>query len=248
MISTSRPTNRPPSAKPQTLQNSQHQFFAEEPSCLHRVGGPEDEGEASESSEECLGLAVLGCSSGTAVKSNLVDYHEVGNAGPGVPAPLLAVRGTVGSEETGQDHDQISNDSDQDRGTVEAGHEGQVHQQKWCGDRPVNISCPEDLSVGNLSGVWQTVLVANSLDNLVVVHTVTSCHGEVGEEGERGDERGQDVEQSLLLCVVSVQSSFWRSWPTYHWDSEGHAVKGERGEGHDDAHNPGAVSSCSRWL
>lgn len=173
----------------------------------------------------------------------MVDNDEVGNACPGVPTPLLAVSGAVGGKETSQDHDQISDHSDQDRGTVETGHEGQIHQEKWCGDRPIDVSCPEDLSVGNLGGIWKTVLVADRLDNLVVVDTIASRHGKVGEEGKGGNECSQDVEQSLLLWTVSALRSSWCSRSTYHWDSECHTVEGKRGEGHDDTHHPIAVSS-----
>lgn len=145
----------------------------------HWVDSPEDEGEASDGSEESLGLAVLVGSSTSAIDDELVDNDEVSNAGPCVPAPLLAVTSSVGSEETGQDHNLIGNESDEDVGTSKTSEKSKIEQQKWGSDTPVNISGPVDLSVDDVLSVWQTVLVAGGLDNLVVVDTITSGHGEV---------------------------------------------------------------------
>lgn len=172
---------------------------------IHRVDSPENQCEASNGSEERLGLSVLVGSSSTAVESELVDDDEVGKAGNGVPSPLLAISATVGSKETSEDHDQVGHDGDEDAGTVETGEQGQVEEQKWRGHGPVDVSCPVDLTVGGLVCVWN-VLVCLGLDSLVVVDTCTAGHGEVGEEGEGGDEGSQDVEEAFLLECVSLCS------------------------------------------
>lgn len=145
----------------------------------HWVDGPEDKGETSDGSEESLGLSILAGSSTSAVDDELVDNDEVSNAGPCVPAPLLTITGAVGSEETSQDHDDIGNNGNEDVGTSKTSEKSKIEQKKWGGNTPVDISGPVDLSVGNLFSVWETVLVADSLDDLVVVDTITGGHGEV---------------------------------------------------------------------
>lgn len=172
------------------------------------VDGPEDESEGSKRGEESLGLVVLGSSSISAVVHNLVDDDEVSDAGPNVPAPLLSVTVAIGGKKTGQNHDEISNDCNKDVGTTETSQESKVKQQEWGCNAPVDISCPVDLSVCDLLGIWESMLVTDSLDDLVVVDTVTSGHGEIGEEGEGCDKGSQDVEQSLGS-----------------WDSESQAVE-----------------------
>jgi hypothetical protein len=142
------------------------------------VDGPEDEGEASNGTVESLGLAVLVGNGGAAVESELVDDNEEGNAGPGVPAPLLAVLVTIGSKETSEDHDDIGNKSHEDVGTTETGKQRKIEQEKRSGDAPVDITSPVDLTVDNLFGVWD-VLVALLDHNLVQVDTITGGHGKV---------------------------------------------------------------------
>jgi hypothetical protein len=170
---------------------------------VHWVDSPEDQSEASNGSEESLGLSILVGGGSTAVESELVDDDEVGNASNGVPSPLGSVGFvTEGSEETGEDHNEIGNNGHKDAGTIEAGEESQVEKQEWRGDGPVNISCPVDLTVSGLECVWD-VLVGLNLDDLVVADSVTAGHGVVREEGKGGDESSQDVEQAFLLRAIS---------------------------------------------
>jgi hypothetical protein len=68
---------------------SGHSVADEWRSNLHGVDGPDDEGEATNGSEEVADLATLGGGSVAAVEDELPDNDEVGNAGNGVPAPLL---------------------------------------------------------------------------------------------------------------------------------------------------------------
>lgn len=146
---------------------------------IHWVDSPEDQSEASNGSEESLGLSILVSGGGTTIESELVDDDEVGNASNGVPSPLGSVGlVTEGSEETGEDHDQISNNGNEDAGTVEAGEESQIEKQEWRGHRPINISRPVDLAIGGLVCVWD-VLVGLDLDNLVVADSVTASHSVV---------------------------------------------------------------------
>ena len=139
---------------------------------LHWVDGPEDQSEASNGTIESLGLAVLAGNSGAAVEGKLIDDDEEGNAGPGVPAPLLAVIVAESREETSQDHDEVGNHGNQNVGTTQTSEECKVHEEEWGSDAPVNISCPVDLAVVNLGCVWD-VLVRLGFGDLVQANSVT---------------------------------------------------------------------------
>ena len=167
---TSTISNTPDAAK--MLASTKH----ERKKCnVHWVDSPEDQSETSNGSEESLGLAVLVGSCGTAVEGELVDNDQVGNAGNGVPSPLSSICVTEGSEETGEDHDHIGNNGHEDAGTVEAGKQGKIEEQEWCGHGPVDISSPVYLTVDGLICVWD-MLVGLDLDNLVEADSITACH------------------------------------------------------------------------
>ena len=121
---------------------------------LHWVDGPEEESEASERSEESLGLLVFVLSSTSAVVDYLVDNDKVGNTSPEVPAPFLAVVLSISSEETGEDHDNVGHDGNEDVGTAETSQKSKVEQEERSSNAPVDVSCPVDLSVCNLLCVW----------------------------------------------------------------------------------------------
>ena len=170
---------------------------------LHGVDSPDDEGEATNGSEEVANLATLGGGGVAAVEDELPDNNEVGNAGNGVPAPLLGgLLRAEGSEKAGEDHDDVGNNGDGDVGTGKASEQGQVEEKERSGDGPVNVAGPVDLAVNVvLSG--RDVLVVLLLGGVVVANAVAAGHGEVGESGEGDDEGGQDVIQTLGLGRVS---------------------------------------------
>lgn len=118
------------------------------------VDGPEDEGEAGNGGEELANLAALAKGSGAAVDGELPDNDEVGNAGNGVPAPLGgSVLTAKGSKETGEDHDQVGNDGNDNVATAEAGEQRQVEKEERGGDAPVNVAGPVDLAEDDSLGV-----------------------------------------------------------------------------------------------
>jgi hypothetical protein len=91
---------------------------------LHGVGSPDDQSEPGNSEEELGDIVALSCGLSPSVDSKVPDDNKVGNAGNGVPAPLLrsALR-AVGSKETSKDHDDIGNDSHQDVSSIETGQQ-----------------------------------------------------------------------------------------------------------------------------
>lgn len=109
---------------------------------LHRVDGPDDKGESSNGAKELADLATLGHSLAAAVNSEVPDNNEVGNAGNGVPAPLL--RSSLAAEcgkETSQDHDEIGDNGHEDVTAAKASKKSKVEEKKRSSNRPVNVTC-----------------------------------------------------------------------------------------------------------
>lgn len=93
---------------------------------IHWVDGPKNQGEASNGAEECSSLGVLVLYHTTTVDCELVDYNQVGNASNGVPAPLGAALDSEGSEEASQDHDEISDDSNENVGSSQTSEQAEI--------------------------------------------------------------------------------------------------------------------------
>jgi len=195
------------------------------------VNCPENQSETSNGAEERGSLGVLALDDTTAVESELVDNNQVGNARNGVPSPFGALIHGECSEETSQDHDDISNNSDEDVSTVETSQEGEIKEEEWGGESPVDVAGPVDLTVDGLVGVGEVLL--GMLDGYIVVaNAVTDSHGEVGESSKGGDEGSQDMEQAFL-----------------DWDTESHGVERNGGDDHDDEHDPeGTVANITSLL
>lgn len=171
----------------------------------HWVDRPQDESEASNRCVEGLRLAVLVGNSSAAIESQLVDHDQVGNTCPHIPTPGLAVLATEGSEQASQDHNHIGNDGDQDVSTTETSEKGQIQQEKWCSNSPINVSCPVDLSLVVLMCVWDS-LVMDGLGVCVEASAIPGGHGEVGEECKGSDEGSQYVEKAFLLQPLAEAS------------------------------------------
>lgn len=165
----------------------------------HRVGSPEDEGEASEGAEQGADLVALAHGHGTAVNCKVPDDKEVRNAGNGIPAPLLGSALTAESgKETGQDHDEVGDDGQQGVATAKAGEQAKVEEEEGCGQAPVDVAGPVDLAEDVLERVGN-VLVGLGDDNVVVADAVTSGHGKVGDGSSHDDQGGDDVVETLAL-------------------------------------------------
>lgn len=166
---------------------------------LHRVDGPDDEGEATNGSEEVADLATLGDSGVAAVVDELPDDDEVGNAGNGVPAPLLGgLLRAEGGEETGEDHDDVGNNGDQNVGTGKTSEQSKVEKQERSGDGPVDVASPVNLAIDVVLG-GRDVLVVLLLGGVVPANAVAAGHGEVGQGGEGDNEGGENVVETLGL-------------------------------------------------
>jgi hypothetical protein len=167
------------------------------------VDSPENEGEASNSLEESSSLAVLGQSHGTSVISQLVDDNKVSQAAKCIVTPLGSLIASKGSEKTGQNHDKIGHHSNEDVGTAESSKESKIQEKEWGGNTPVDVTSPIDLSVDVLGDVRNVLVDYLDLD-VIPGDSVTDSHGEVGDGGEGGDESCKDVEETFLLCWISI--------------------------------------------
>jgi hypothetical protein len=166
---------------------------------LHGVGSPEDEGVDTDGHEEGAELRSLGGSVGTTVQRKVPDDEDVGNAGNGVPAPLLG--GTLlaeSSKETSENHDQVGNDGHDDVSTRHASQETEIEDQKRSGQAPIDVAGPEDLAV-DLGECIGNVVVLLTDGDLLDGDTVTGGHGEVRERSEDGDGGRDGVVETLGL-------------------------------------------------
>jgi hypothetical protein len=166
---------------------------------LHWVGSPENESVGSDGHEECAELGALGRSVCTSVQGKVPDDEDVGNAGNGVPAPLLG--GTFlakSSEQTCQDHDEIGDNGHDDVSTRHASQKTEVEDQERSSQAPVDIAGPEDLAVHLSEGVgYMIVLLADN--DLLDGDTVSGSHGKVRQCSEKGDYSGDGVVEALRL-------------------------------------------------
>lgn len=139
------------------------------------------------------------------------DDDQVGNAGNGVPSPLLGgALSAVSGEETGQDHDEIGNDGHEDLSAVETREQAEVDKQERCGDAPVDVAGPVDLAVDGGLCVWDVVVLLGDWD-LVEVDAITGGHGEVGDGCGHDDKCRNDVVEALGLKVgVSNVTQRWQ--------------------------------------
>ena len=169
---------------------------------LHGVRSPENESVGSNGGEESAELVALGPGVGTTVDAKVPEDKEEGNAGEGVPAPLLgSLLRAKASKQTGKDHDDIGNNHHDHVSTRHASKETEIEEQERGGDAPVDVTGPVDLTVGGGEGVGNVVVLL-ALDNLVQGNTMAGGHGEVGESGSEGDDGGDDMVEALVLWRV----------------------------------------------
>ena len=139
------------------------------------VDEPDDDGVRGDGAVELAQVGALLAGLRTAVEDEVPDDHEEGNAGDGVPAPALWVAlGAVGSEETGQDHDDVGGDGHHDVAAAGACQEEEVQEQEWRGDGPVNVAGVVHLPVDVLVCV-RDVLVVLCVVDVVVVDAVAGA-------------------------------------------------------------------------
>jgi len=162
------------------------------------VRSPDDERKPGNGGEEGSNLATLGRGHSAAVDGQVPDDDEVGDAGDGVPAPLLgSALGTESGEETGQDHDDVRKDSHEDVSAVETGQQAEVKEQQRSGNGPVDVTGPEDLAVHLGESIGNVVVLMADLDG-VDGYTVAGSHGKVRKGSGDGDGSGDDMVETTV--------------------------------------------------
>lgn len=169
----------------------------------HWVRSPKEERVSRDGNEELANAAALTESACTTVDNQVPDDDKVGNASNSVPSPLLCSSCAVGSEQTSDDHDQVSNNSHEHCATVHACKEHKVDEKKRSGNRPIDVTGPVNLAVDIVVGWWDALLVV--LGDRVVLpgDTGLGCHTKVGNCSCDGNQGSDDVvETAFLLSLV----------------------------------------------
>lgn len=138
----------------------------------------------------------------SAIDGELVDDNQVGSARHGVPSPLRAALGGKGSEEAGQDHDNVGNDGNENVSTGQPSEQAEIQEQERGRDAPVDVACPVYLAVDD-SVIGEVLVIMVDLD-LILGDTSFNGHGIVRQGSEGGDEGRDDVEHAFLLCGLSA--------------------------------------------
>lgn len=123
----------------------------------------------------------------------LIDDDKERGARHGVVCPFDTLVRSEGRKKTGQDHDDVSHDRDQNVGTTQAGEETKIQKQKRGGDAPIDVSGPVDRTFDGLVRVWY-MLVGLLDDDFDRADAITGRHGEVRDGREGGDEGREDME------------------------------------------------------
>ena len=155
------------------------------------------------------------------MESNMPDDEDVRNAANHVPAPFLSgVLLAERREEAGEDHDEIGNNGHESVCTVNPGKQAEVEQQERRGDGPVDVPSVEDLATVQVMRARQFAMVVLDLDT-AVAGGMARCHREIGERRGDGDESCDDVIETAG-----------------HGHVPGHGRESNRGENHDNKHDP----------
>lgn len=159
---------------------------------LHRIRSPQNKREERKRAEEFGDLVALGLDRGATGKSNMPDDEDVGNAGDGIPPPLLAaLLGSVGSKKAGHDHDDISTDCHDCVSAIDASKQAQVKQQQRGGNSPVDVTSIVRLTANFVRDVGDLAVAVGHV-GAVKVDTLSVRHTEVGQGGRDGN-HGRDV-------------------------------------------------------
>ena len=199
---------------------------------LHRVCRPDKQGVAENGGKESADFATLCADRGTAVDDEHPDDDEVGDAGycvpekivrlihvsrnrsgeRDVPSPLLAiVLVAKRSEETGQTHDHVCQNRDQDVGAAHASQQRQVKEYEGSGQGPVDVAGPVHLTDDGFECVWDSMPVVLTVNDEVEPEAHVESHGEIRKRRDDGDHRSDDMKDAFGLGIVSQIGSLGRA-------------------------------------
>ena len=176
----------------------------------------------------------------TGLPAEHVEDVDQGNAAKGEVAPLVA-GADKSAGETGDNHDLVNEDDEEDRGPGHAGSEEQVCEQQRGGNDPVDVPWAELVSGGhNMTDERYTPHVEDLTVETANLRIVTDeldgnagpakvgSHGEVGNGGDHGDHGGDVVEDTVLTRLG---------------ERKAHECHGR--SDHDSSHSPVPVGTVS---
>ncbi|KAI3487065.1 hypothetical protein L1887_49101 [Cichorium endivia] len=160
------------------------------------VEGPED-GEEERGVE--VGLLEVVAEVGGGLETGAVDDPEDvehGDAAHGVVAPLVGGL-DEGADQTGDDHDQVEEDGDEDGGEGEAGDEEDLEEEERGGDGPVDVASVPD-GAGRAGAVNLSGAIVGKLNG-------NGGSAEVGGHGKVGDRSGgQDGSREVVEGALAA--------------------------------------------
>lgn len=188
-----------------------------------RVKEPES---GEDDSRGKVGLGEVGTeasSGGTSGNEEHVPDDDEGSATESEESPL--VHGfNEGTDETGDDHNNVEEDEDEDLRKGETGSESEFEEEKRSGDGPVDVSSVPDGSSRVLNTDINPILSESSSAYVFYDHRCRSkvgSHSEVGNGSGETDSSGELVESTLT-----------------HGTSEGESEKTDGGNEHHCKYSP----------
>jgi len=97
------------------------------------VRGPDEDGIERDGSEEFANLTRLSLGLRTSIDNKVPDDDKEAKDSNCVPAPLLALRLTVGSKQSSQDHDDVGKDCNEDMSAIETSEDGKIEEKERSG-------------------------------------------------------------------------------------------------------------------
>lgn len=184
------------------------------------VKSPDNDGEATNRSEELCGSITLAHGCTTTRDDELVEDEKICNYCHCKVSPFLALASAEGSEETKQNHDDICDDGNKDGRSIHASQKCEIEEKERSGESPINVSSPKDLAEDMLDRGGD-VIVCLPDNDVCERGATTSGHGEVGDRCKGGNQCGDDMEDTLL-----------------DGDSPRHGNEGDGGQQHNHEDNP----------
>lgn len=130
------------------------------------------------------------------MKSDLIYDREVRNTGDRIPCPPPSMGSNHGTDQAGEEHNEISGHPNQQTGTTETRQKRQTDEsQRRCQD-PIYVSSPVYLTVDQFWCRRGPMLVGSEMNP---GHPIPGGHGKVSKEGNCSHEGDQDMEHPLLL-------------------------------------------------
>jgi hypothetical protein len=166
-----------------------------------RVQDPEKSGERTAQSEATTDILAENVGVTAALPDEDPDDVEESKAAEGEVTPLVGAT-DEGTNETGNNHDFINKNDEEDSGPGKSGGQHQVEKKERGSDEPIDVADIEDLTVdtANLSHARTAEL------NIDGGPAEVGGHGEVGDSGDHGNGSSDVVEDTVLAGLGHTET------------------------------------------